>query len=114
MRRLLRTTVRVIGGTLLAILIVWAGSMAAVIVWSEMDQARPADSIVVLGAAQYDGRPSPVLRARLDHGIELWEKKLAKFLILTGGQGYGDTTTEAAVGKTYAHRHGVPDSAILL
>jgi uncharacterized SAM-binding protein YcdF (DUF218 family) len=88
--------------------------MAAVLAWSEMDQARSADSIVVLGAAQYDGRPSPVLRARLDHGIELWDQHLAKLLILTGGRGYGDTTTEAAVGRAYARRHGIPDSAILL
>jgi len=114
MRRVLKTVARLIAGTLLAIVIVWAGSMAAVFVWSEMDQARPADSIVVLGAAQYDGRPSPVLRARLDHGIELWEHKMAKLLILTGGRGYGDTTTEAAVGKAYARKHGVPDSAIVL
>lgn len=114
MRRLLKALGQVIAGTLFAVLLIWGGSMAAVLVWSAMDQARPADSIVVLGAAQYDGRPSPVLRARLDHGIELWNHGMAKLLILTGGQGYGDTTTEAAVGRAYARRHGIPDSAILL
>jgi uncharacterized SAM-binding protein YcdF (DUF218 family) len=114
MRRVLKSVFRLAGGTLLAVVIIWAASLAAVLIWSSMDQARPADSIVVLGAAQYDGRPSPVLKARLDHGIELWEKKMAKLLILTGGRGYGDTTTEAAVGKAYARKHGVPDSAILL
>jgi uncharacterized SAM-binding protein YcdF (DUF218 family) len=114
MRRVLRAIFRLTAGTLVTMVIVWVVSLAAVLVWSSMDQARPADSIVVLGAAQYDGRPSPVLKARLDHGIELWEQKMAKLLILTGGQGYGDTTTEAAVGKAYARKHGVPDSAILL
>lgn len=88
--------------------------MCAVLVWSKWDQAKPAGSIVVLGAAQYDGRPSPVLRARLDHGIDLWNRGMGKLLIVTGGTGYGDTTSEAAVGRTYARKHGVPDTAIVL
>ena len=88
--------------------------LGAVLVRGRMDQARPADAIVVLGAAQYAGRPSPVLKARLDHGIALFKKGMAPRLILTGGRGEGDTTTEAAVGRRYAMRHGVPASAILL
>jgi len=96
------------------VLVFWAGWMIAVLVWSTLDQARPAESIVVLGAAQYDGRPSPVLRARLDHAIDLWNRHLAHVVILTGGRGSGDTTSEAAVGRSYVKRHGVPDEAILL
>jgi len=92
---------------------VWLVSAAAVLIWSSRDEARPAQAIVVLGAAQYAGRPSPVLRARLDHALELWNRHLASLLILTGGTGAGDTTSEAAVGRKYAKRHGVPDSAIL-
>lgn len=88
--------------------------MAAVIVFSWIDQARPAESIVVLGAAQYAGRPSPVLKARLDHGIDLWTRGMGKVLVLTGGRGYGDTMSEAEVGRTYARKHGVPDTVILL
>lgn len=88
--------------------------LGAVLVRGRMDQARPADAIVVLGAAQYAGRPSPVLRARLDHGIALFKQGMAPRLILTGGRGKGDTTTEAAVGRRYAIRQGVPASAILL
>ncbi len=88
--------------------------MIAVLVWSTLDQARPAESIVVLGAAQYDGRPSPVLRARLDHAIDLWNRHLAQVVILTGGRGFGDTTSEAAVGRSYVKRRGIPDEAILL
>ena len=91
----------------------WIASATAVLVWSSRDEAQPAQAIVVLGAAQYAGKPSPVLRARLDHGLDLWNRHLASLLILTGGTGAGDTTSEAAVGRTYARKRGVPDSAIL-
>ena len=76
--------------------------------------ARPSDAIVVMGAAQYAGRPSPVLKARLDHALELWNKGMAKRLVLTGGRGEGDTISEAAVGRRYVMKAGVADSAILL
>lgn len=92
----------------------WVISAAAVLIWSSRDEARPAQAIVVLGAAQYAGKPSPVLRARLDHALNLWNRHLASLLILTGGTGSGDTTSEAAVGRTYAKKHGVPDSAIIV
>ena|SRR5438552_3610390 len=92
----------------------WVISAAAVLIWSSRDEARPAQAIVVLGAAQYAGKPSPVLRARLDHALDLWNRHLASLLILTGGTGAGDTTSEAAVGRIYATKHGVPDSAILV
>ena len=92
----------------------WIVSAAAVLIWSSRDEARPAQAIVVLGAAQYAGKPSPVLRARLDHALDLWNRHLATLLILTGGTGSGDTTSEAAVGRSYARKHGVPDSAILV
>jgi uncharacterized SAM-binding protein YcdF (DUF218 family) len=92
----------------------WIASAIAVLIWSSRDEARPAQAIVVLGAAQYAGKPSPVLRARLDHALDLWNRHLASLLILTGGTGAGDTTSEAAVGRNYARKHGVPDSAILV
>jgi uncharacterized SAM-binding protein YcdF (DUF218 family) len=114
MRRLIRALGRLIGGFLLAIFGLWAVSMAAVLIFSYIDQAKPAESIVVLGAAQYDGRPSPVLRARLDHGIDLWNHGMGKVLVLTGGRGAGDTTSEAEAGRAYARKHGVPDTVILL
>lgn len=96
------------------LLVVWVASLAAVLAWEQHDQARPASAIVVLGAAQYVGRPSPVLRARLDHAIGLWRRKLAPLMIVTGGTGRGDTTSEAAVSQRYAVQRGVPASAILL
>jgi uncharacterized SAM-binding protein YcdF (DUF218 family) len=100
--------------TIATVLVFWAGWMGAVLLWSMLDQAHPAESIVVLGAAQYDGHPSPVLRARLDHAVDLWNHHMAQIVILTGGRGPGDTTSEAAVGRGYMRRHGVPDDAILL
>jgi uncharacterized SAM-binding protein YcdF (DUF218 family) len=114
MGRLARAFGRLVASFFLAVFLLWAGSMAAVLIWSSIDQARPAESIVVLGAAQYDGRPSPVLKARLDHAIDLWTRGMGKVLVLTGGQGYGDTTSEAAAGRSYARKHGVPDTVILL
>jgi uncharacterized SAM-binding protein YcdF (DUF218 family) len=96
------------------VLLVWLVSLGAVLAYEHNDQARPASAIVVLGAAQYVGHPSPVLRARLDHAIDLWRRKLAPLMIVTGGTGTGDTTSEAAVSQRYAIRRGVPASAILL
>lgn len=98
----------------LGALVAWLVSAAQVYAASRRDEARPAEAIVVLGAAQYVGRPSPVLRARLDHALDLWRRRLAPRLVFTGGRGVGDTTSEAAVGRNYALRRGVPDSAILL
>jgi uncharacterized SAM-binding protein YcdF (DUF218 family) len=99
---------------LLALLIGWAVTLVAVVWKGRRDEARPAAAIVVLGAAQYVGRPSPVLRARLDHGIALWRRKLAPRIVFTGGRGEGDTTSEAEVSRRYAMARGVPDSAIVL
>jgi uncharacterized SAM-binding protein YcdF (DUF218 family) len=77
------------------------------------DERRQADAIVVLGAAQYDGRPSPVFAARIDHAVELYHEGLAPILIVTGGKAAGDRTTEAASARAYAIDRGVPDTAIL-
>lgn len=105
---------RMLTVAMLAVFALWIASATAVLVWASRDEARPAQAIVVLGAAQYSGKPSPVLRARLDHALDLWNRHLASLLILTGGTGAGDTTSEAAVGRTYARKRGVPDSAILV
>ena len=104
--------VRLARVAVLTVLIGWLVSLGLVMLWQRRDATRSADAIVVLGAAQWDGKPSPVLRARVDHAINLWRRGLAPTLIMTGGQGVGDTTTEAAVERRYAMSHGVPDSAI--
>ncbi len=80
----------------------------------EAPRVTAADAIVVLGAAQYDGRPSPVFRARLDHAISLWRAGHAPLLVMTGGSLPGDRTTEAATGRDYAVAQGVPREAILM
>src|SRR5690606_23574087 len=105
---------RIVPGALGLVFLAWALAALAVWVWGRRDAARPSDAIVVLGAAQYSGRPSPVLKARLDHGIALWKEGIAPVLVLTGGTGDGDTTSEAAVGRRYAMRAGVPLDAILV
>jgi uncharacterized SAM-binding protein YcdF (DUF218 family) len=105
---------RVPQALLLLVFVAWLASLIGVLLWEHRDEARPAGAIVVLGAAQYVGRPSPVLRARLDHALQLWQRGLAPRMVLTGGRGDGDTTSEAAVGRRYVMRRGVPDSAILL
>jgi len=105
---------RILTVAVVSMFALWVISATAVLIWASRDEARPAQAIVVLGAAQYAGKPSPVLRARLDHALDLWNRHLAVLLILTGGTGAGDTTSEAAVGRTYARKHGVPDSAILV
>ncbi|MDX2378825.1 MAG: ElyC/SanA/YdcF family protein [Acidimicrobiia bacterium] len=85
-------------------------------VWSvgNSDQARPVDAIVVMGAAQYDGRPSPQLAARLDHVVDLWDDGLAPVVITTGGNLPGDRFTEAEASATYLVERGVPAAAILM
>jgi len=98
----------------LVVLTIWVVSFVLVIVWERLDTKRPAHAIVVLGAAQYDGKPSPVLRARVDHAVQLWRQGLAPVLVMTGGRGSGDTTTEAAVERRYAISKGVPGRAILV
>jgi uncharacterized SAM-binding protein YcdF (DUF218 family) len=84
-------------------------------VWSvgNGDQVRPVDAIVVLGAAQYDGRPSPQLRARLDHVVELWKLGVAPLVVVTGGNQPGDRFTEASASAAYLSQHGVASAAIL-
>lgn len=77
------------------------------------DQARAVDAIVVMGAAQYDGRPSPVLQARLDHVVELWDDGFAPLVVVTGGNRPGDRFTEAEASRDYLVDHGVRPEVIL-
>jgi uncharacterized SAM-binding protein YcdF (DUF218 family) len=105
---------RFVTGVFALAMAAWVSSALAVYAWGKRDDARASDAIVVLGAAQYSGRPSPVLKARLDHGIALWKDSIAPVLVLTGGTGDGDTTSEAAVGRRYAMNQGVPFEAILV
>ena len=113
MKRLVKLAIRafiVFGALLFAYL-----TVTFVQVWlaSRRDDARPSQAIIVLGAAQYAGRPTPVLAARLDHAIDLYRKRIAPVVVVTGGREPGDPYTEAGVGADYLHEHGIEDRAIL-
>lgn len=103
---------RVLATVAVLLTVVWASFFIAIIDAGRRNEARSADAIIVLGAAQYEGRPSPVLKARLDHAAELWSRGLAHRMIVTGGRGIGDTTSEAAVGMRYLVQRGVPADSI--
>jgi uncharacterized SAM-binding protein YcdF (DUF218 family) len=109
--------VRTIARLILAGLVVVAAVVGygAYRIWDQgnRDDRTHADAIVVMGAAQYDGRPSPVFAARLDHAIDLFHEGIAPYLIVTGGKQEGDRTTEAASAKAYAMAREVPEDAIL-
>jgi uncharacterized SAM-binding protein YcdF (DUF218 family) len=102
-------------GALLGLLMAYYG-LCLYDVWSTAgrDEARPVDAIVVLGAAQFDGRPSPVLAARLDHALDLYRRGLSSRLFVTGGKLPLDRVTEAEAEARYLQERGVPASAILI
>src|ERR1700758_2567463 len=81
---------------------------------STVDEVRHADVILVLGAAEYRGRPSPVLEARLNHALFLYLQNMAPRILTTGGSGGDPTFSEGAVGQAYLSQHGVPAEAILV
>jgi uncharacterized SAM-binding protein YcdF (DUF218 family) len=81
---------------------------------STIDEAKPADIIMVLGAAEYRGRPSPVLQGRLNHALFLYLKGLAPYILTTGGAGGDPVYTESEVGRAYLSDHGVPSEAIVV
>ena len=96
-----------------AVLLYYAINVVLVVRAGRTDEAAPVDAIVVLGAAQYDGRPSPQLAARLDHVVALWDRGLAERVVVTGGNQPGDRFTEASASREYLVARGVPASSIL-
>jgi uncharacterized SAM-binding protein YcdF (DUF218 family) len=105
----------------LRLLVLVAVSIAAVLLVTAIQVVRtasvqelhPADAIVVFGAAEYSGRPSPVLRARLDHALDLFHRGLAPVIITTGGAAQDPTFSEGGVGRDYLMRHGVPERSLI-
>lgn len=92
----------------------WLTAFTWVVAASRQDQRRPAGAIVVLGAAQYAGRPSPVLLARLQHALALYREQLAPVIVVTGGIGRGDRESEATVARRWLVGEGVPLGAIVV
>jgi uncharacterized SAM-binding protein YcdF (DUF218 family) len=80
---------------------------------ASLQEIHPADAIVVFGAAEYSGRPSPVLRARLDHALELFALGVAPVIITTGGAAADPSFSEGGVGRDYLVRHGVPERSVI-
>jgi uncharacterized SAM-binding protein YcdF (DUF218 family) len=110
MRRLFGALVK-----LLLLCALWLVGVAAWIVYvGDRDQAAPADAILVLGAAAYDARPSPVFQERIRHALDLYRRGYADTLVFTGGYGYGARFSESQVARRYAMREGVPADAILI
>jgi uncharacterized SAM-binding protein YcdF (DUF218 family) len=109
-----RILVRVLAVAGLAAIAIGGYATYRILEQAGRDERGPADAIVIMGAAQYDGTPSPVFAARIDHAIDLYHDGVAPILIATGGKREGDRTTEAASARAYAMARGVPAEAILV
>jgi uncharacterized SAM-binding protein YcdF (DUF218 family) len=98
------------------LVLLWLAAVATWIVWvGQRDQAGPADAIIVLGAAAYDARPSPVFQERIRHGLDLYRRGYAPVLLFTGGYGGSRARfSESQVARRYALQQGIPESAILI
>jgi vancomycin permeability regulator SanA len=109
----------ILGSSVAILMAISAGMEIAVVAreirqQSTVDEARPADVIIVLGAAEYRGKPSPVLEARLNHALSLYFENMAPRILTTGGAGGDKTFTEGGVAHAYLSRHGVEGEAILV
>ena len=107
------SVLRIVAGTVVGAALLIGYMAFRISAQGDRDERRPADAIVVLGAAQYNGTPSEVFEARLQHAVELYQDGYASYLIVTGGKLPGDRTTEAATAREWAIAHGVPAAAIL-
>ena len=108
----LRRVVQSFGASVAVMLFYFLLSLFQVWNTGRSDDRQPVDAIVVLGAAQYDGRPSPQFQARLDHALELWKLDLASYIVVTGGKQVGDRFTEAAAARKFFETKGVKDNLI--
>jgi uncharacterized SAM-binding protein YcdF (DUF218 family) len=108
-----KLALKIMAGFVAAILVYLAVTFVQVWMASRRDEARKVQAIVVFGAAQYNGRPSSVLKARLDHAAALFHQGYSPVVVVTGGRQPGDRFTEATASANYLHTKGVPDSDIL-
>jgi len=108
----LRRVLQSLGVTVLIVAVYFLISLLQVWNTGRSADRQPVDAIVVLGAAQYDGRPSPQLQARLDHALELWNLNLASYIVVTGGKQIGDRFTEAASSRKFLEEKGVASDLI--
>ena len=108
----LRRVLQSLGVTVLIAAVYFLVSLLQVWNTGRSADRQPVGAIVVLGAAQYDGRPSPQLQARLDHALELWNLNLASYIVVTGGKQEGDRFTEAAASRKFLESNGVASDLI--
>lgn len=108
-----RTGVRVVIGAILIVALIAGGTLIRVWQVARTDDRSPADMIVVLGAAQYNGEPSPVFGSRLDHAARLWRADVAPVIVTVGGRRAGDTYTEGEAGRNYLLSYGIPGEAVV-
>ena len=113
-RRRIPIPLRVVLSVFLAVFVYYGVTLIQVYATGRSDQARAVDAIVVMGAAQYDGRPSPQLAARLDHVVTLYNDGLAPLVVVTGGKQPADRFTESEASRNYLVERGVPTDAILM
>jgi len=106
------TVLRYLGGTVLVSMLIVTGVVIGILRTAKVDDRSSADAIVVLGAAQYDGKPSPVLQARLDHAVELYRSGVAPRIVTVGGGESGDVTTEGNAGRDYLAGMGIDVAAL--
>jgi uncharacterized SAM-binding protein YcdF (DUF218 family) len=105
---------RWVTGVVLTVAALWVATVGLILLEGSRPKLRNADAILVLGAAQWNGKPSPVFKARLDHAINLHKQGYARVLVLTGGVGRRDTLSEGEVARRYALQRGVSDSTMLV
>ena len=110
----MKTFLKLFTAALAVIIILWVFLVFSIYKNSQTSDTENVDAIVVLGASQWNGRPSPVLKARLDHAHGLYKKGIARYIVLTGGMAKGDNISESKVGKNYLSKKGVPSNRILI
>jgi vancomycin permeability regulator SanA len=110
---MVKLAVKILAATLALVLLVLLGTATRVWWFARQDDHRVSDAIVVLGAAQFNGRPSSVFTARLVHARDLYKLKVAPRIITVGGNRVGDQYTEASAGKAWLTQHGVPAARIV-
>jgi uncharacterized SAM-binding protein YcdF (DUF218 family) len=108
-----RAWLRLLALVAVAVVLFLAVTAARIVHTASLQETDPADAIVVFGAAEYSGRPSPVLRARLDHAFDLYERHLAPVVITTGGAAADPKFSEGGVGNDYLRKRGIPENALI-
>jgi uncharacterized SAM-binding protein YcdF (DUF218 family) len=112
-RHLSRRWLRLLALAVAAIALFLGITAVRIVRTASLQQIHPADAIVVFGAAEYSGHPSPVLRARLDHAFDLYEQHIAAVVITTGGAASDPKFSEGGVGEDYLRKRGVPENALI-